>query len=197
MTARILGIGAVTSLGSSLQQTLAALDDGEMGPSRDRKAIGIDGLPMTLAPVWPLHDIHDPLERLARLATLAVKDLAGQGFDVAQATRFSLCLPHGWKGRPRRSAPVQTGRALVGVPGQHRPFLRRPEQPSGLGLCRPETGSAQILIVAETYLVAELLDSTRPASRPPLPLCRRAMASPAHVLTRRRLPPVSRSSSSR
>ncbi|KGJ02166.1 hypothetical protein IT41_18275 [Paracoccus halophilus] len=57
--------------------------------SRDRKAIGIDGLPMTQAPVWPLHDIHNPLDRLARLAT-----------------RLTLCLP-AWVEQGRHGDPLR------------------------------------------------------------------------------------------
>lgn len=166
MTARILGIGAVTSLGSSLQQTLTALDDREMGLSRERKAIGIDGLPMTLAPVWSLHDLHNPLERLARLATLAVKDLAGQGFDVAQATRFSLCLPawveQGGHADPLRSRLAErwsVSPAHITVSFADRTSLL------DLAFAAQKHGSAQILIVAETYLVAELLDSLTASDR--------------------------------
>lgn len=160
MMARILGIGAVTALGRSLQQTLAALDDREMALSRDRKAIGVDGLPMTLAAVWPLHDIHNPLERLARLATLALEDLAAQGFDLAQAGRFTLCLP-AWVGQGGHGEPLRARLAERWAVPVDRIAIVFADRTSilDLGFAAQAEGSAQILIVAETYLVAELLDS--------------------------------------
>lgn len=166
MTARILGIGAVTSLGGSLQQTLTALDDREMGLSRDRKAIGIDGLPMTLAPVWPLHDIHNPLERLARLASLALQDLAGQGFDTAQAIRFILCFP-AWVEQGGHGDPLRDRLAERWSVPPDRIAMTFADRTSLLDLAfaAQKDAAAQILIVAETYLVAELLDSLTASDR--------------------------------
>lgn len=160
MTARILGIGAVTALGRSLHQTLAALDDREMALSRDRKAIGVDGLPMTLAPVWPLHDIHNPLERLARLATLALEDLAGQGFDPGQAARFTLCLP-AWVDQGGHGGPLRDRLAERWSVPPDRIDTVFADRTSILDLAfaAQAEASVQVVIVAETYLVAELLDS--------------------------------------
>lgn len=161
-----MALAPVTSLASSLQQTLAALDDREMGLSRDRKAIGIDGLPLTLAPVWPLHDIHNPLERPVRLATLAVNDLAGQGFDLAQATRFSLCFP-AWVEQGGHADPLRSRLAERWSVSPDHIALSFADRTSLLGLAfaAQKQGAAQILIVAETYLVAELLNSLTVSDR--------------------------------
>lgn len=166
MTARILGIGAVTSLGDSWQKTVSGLDNRQMGLVRERRAISIDGLPMTLAPVWPLHDIHNPLERLARLMTGALRDLTDQGLYTGNSVRISLCLP-AWVQQGRHGDPMRERLSERLTMPADMITLSYADQTSILDLAfAAQQGSLpQILIVADTYLLAELLDNLTAADR--------------------------------
>ncbi|WP_405402616.1 hypothetical protein [Paracoccus sp. Ld10] len=166
MTTKILGIGAITSVGENWHKTIEALDGGKIGLHRDRKAIGVDGLPMTLAPVWPLHEIHNPLERLARLATVALLDLADKGFDTTGMVGITLCLP-AWVHQGRHGDSLRARLAERWSLPTKAIMLSFADQTTILDLvfAAQDSSSPQILLVAETYLLAELLDSLTAADR--------------------------------
>ena len=94
MSAAIInGCGLATVLGPTFMDTAKAYAANDRAFARDRNVIGIDGLPVTLGAVFPLHDIPDVLERLEKLIDLAVTDLEAQLSDTPLPNAVLLLLP--------------------------------------------------------------------------------------------------------
>ncbi len=112
------GAGLCCALGPDLASAATGYRAGRKVFVKEAGAIGPDGLPVTVSPVFGFHQIHNPVARLQRLLAAAMADLADQCQVSDWAVPMRLCLPawlrtqgigihpSDWPGALRADVPV-------------------------------------------------------------------------------------------
>jgi len=86
--AEIYAVGVVCPLGPNFREVTFAYAEGQRGMKLERNVVGPDGLPPTLAWVYPLTALRNYPERLARLLAEAYSDCLSQIGSIGMETRL-------------------------------------------------------------------------------------------------------------
>ncbi|MGH1330272.1 MAG: hypothetical protein ACRBBK_05275 [Paracoccaceae bacterium] len=157
------GVGLCTSLGQNRETTQATYAAGKKKFFKDPKVIGQDGMPVTYAPVFNLHDVPDVRVRFQQLVAAVVADLTGQVPQMARSTQVIMHLPAwlreiGFGGELSHWPVLEEWSAMAPkvVWSDQTSFPKLLADCHGIVAATP--AQDVVLIAADTFLWAQLLD---------------------------------------
>lgn len=163
MSVYLNGIGMCTSLGMTRAETHAQYLAREKAFFKDPKVIGVDGMPVRYAPVFPVRDILNMESRLQKLIEAAVTDLISQVPETDRQAQVVLHLPSWMRDDPFGSSvndwPVfadWTPDRFDVVWNDQMSFAKA--LVLGLSALQSNPTRDVVLVSVDTFLSAELLD---------------------------------------
>lgn len=157
------GVGMCTSLGMNRVETQTQYLAREKRFFKDPNVVGVDGLPVCYAPVFPISEMRNLERRLQELSAAAIRDLLAQVPETGRNAHIVIHLPAWLQGDPFGSAVTDwpifadwTPSRFNAIWSSKISFVKAVGV--GVSVVRSDPSKDVILLSLDTFLSAELLD---------------------------------------